>query len=114
MGAVEKKGIMIKSAAGVFTAFYEYEADHDKVLLEISRLPFIPDNNISDLRCLSIESWKALQSGQLSQKDAEKVDFYLTSDADKFVAFECRKSPLKHTLLLDTRSKRVLHKVEIM
>lgn len=114
MGAIEKKGIMIKSSTGFFTAFYEYEADHDKVLLEISQLPCIRDNNVSDLKCLFVESWKALQSNYLSKKDAEKASFYLAANADQYVAFECRKSPIKHTLLLDTRSRKVLHKVELI
>ena len=114
MGAIEKHGVMIKSSTGLFTAFYEYEADHDKVLLEISRLPFIPDHNINDLKCLSIEPWKAIQTDQLSKRDAEKVSFFTSANADQYVAFECRKSPVKHTLLLDTRSRRVLHKIEII
>lgn len=112
IGAIEMQGIMIKSNGGLFTAFYEYEADHDKVLLEISKLPFFPDNNISDLKCLSIESWKAIQTGHLAKNDAEKVSFFTGANADQYVAYVCRKSPLKHTILLDTRSRNVLHKME--
>lgn len=114
MGAVEKKGIMIKSPSGIFTAFYEYEADQDIVLQEISKLSFLRDNNISDLSCHPIEAWQALHVNSLTKKEIAATSFFFKCDADQYVAFECRKSPMKHTLLLDTHSKRILHKVEMI
>lgn len=115
MGAVEKNGVVIRYADGSSTAYYEYEAEQDRVLEAIGKLPFVKSNAVSDFACNAMPGVAPFVSRTAVWSDSKIALQFLSSiNTNQFVAFECRKYPAKHTLLLDTRSKRILHKVEMM
>lgn len=105
-----KHGVRFSTGQSDFFLF-EYEADHDVVLNEIAGLPASIYYNYTDMQCLQAGTKEVMTRNQSYLVDCPKeaVAFGFPGVPDEYVAFTCRKPPYEHTLLLHTRSKKVIH-----
>lgn len=94
--------------------YFEYEANEMDTLKMIASLPFVVDNNISNVAPVRMES----NSNPLdvnptfTEEIRDAIAFFSNAKAEEFTFYECVKSPMKHTLLVSKTSSRILHKVE--
>ena len=104
------------SRADKVSFYFEYEADHTKVLSLLASMSFRLDNNNSSVQCglMNSESNPLLCFGALSQVERDASSFFWSANATDYTFYECTKSPLKHTMLVSKTSSRILHRVEMI
>lgn len=108
-------GIKIKYLSGHERQYFVYEADERSVIRVISQLKFTPYGKYSDTICRKINPGELTTMKQsISKSEYESSSFFWDVDAEKFDLYECIKSPYKHTLLIDPKSNRVLHRIELI
>lgn len=106
-------GIQVKYPTGKYACYFEYKADPEAVLGAISSQPFSRYASLADTQCreVSYEQLKELKT-TVSGFEVENSTTFWMADEKEFEVYECLKSPLKHTLLIDAKTNRVLHRVE--
>lgn len=108
-------GIKIKYLSGHERQYFVYDADERSVIRALSQLKFTPYGKYSDTICRKINPGELTTMKQsISTAEYENSSFFWDVDAEKFDLYECIKSPYKHTLLVDPKSNRVLHRIELI
>lgn len=108
-------GIKLKYLSGLESQYFAYHADKRLVIRAISQLKFTPYGKYSDTICRKINPGELTTMKQsISKSEYESSSFFWDADAEKFDLYECIKSPYKHTLLIDPKSNRVLHRIELI
>ena len=107
-------GLKVKYPTGKYACYFEYTADRETVLDAISSQPFSRYASLADTKCreISFEQLKQLKT-TVSGFEIENSTSFWTAEEKEFEVYECLKSPLKHTLLVNTKTNRVLHRVEL-
>jgi hypothetical protein len=110
----ELKGVKATYVTGRYTCYFEYNANQHDLLKAINTLPFDINTRLSDTLCRKIEREFSLSGKQiLSREEIESSAFFWNINPEDFTYYECIKSPMRHTILLDKHSNRILHRVEI-
>jgi hypothetical protein len=105
-------GLKVKYMTGRYTSYFEYEADGDQVLLAISRLPFSRYAERADTLCIRMDyRYLEVMKKNISDTEYENTSTFWTA-GDAFEVYECNKEPYLHTVLIDRRSNKILHRVE--
>jgi hypothetical protein len=104
------------SKADKVSYYFEYEADHTKVMELLASMPFQLDDNKSSVQCglMNSDTNPLLYAAALSKVERDASDFFWAAQPTEFVFYECTKSPLKHTMLVSKNSSRILHRVEVI
>jgi hypothetical protein len=108
-------GLKVQYYSGVYTSYFEYEADKSLLLETISELPFPMNSNLSDTHCRRI-SLQALitQRKTVSAIELESASHFWQSLETDYEIFECIKAPFRHTLQVAKNSNQVLHRIELL
>jgi hypothetical protein len=104
------------SQADKVSYYFEYEADHTKVMELLATMPFQLDDNKSSVQCglMNSDTNPLLYAATLSKAERDASDFFWAAQPSEYVFYECTKSPLKHTMLVSKNSSRILHRVEVI
>jgi hypothetical protein len=109
----EKQGIVLAFRPGESTAYFEYEADPKVVLSVIADLPFSAYGHVADTCVLPVQSEGVLNgANSLSNQQQLSTAFFFDNDLADFDAYECRKPPFRHFILVQKGTHRILHKIE--
>lgn len=110
----ELKGVKASYISGRYTCYFEYNANQQDLLKVINTLPFDINTRLSDTVCRKMDGEFSL-SGQriLSNQEIASSAFFWNINPEDFTYYECIKSPMRHTILLDKHSNRILHRIEI-
>jgi hypothetical protein len=106
---IEHQGIRLQRALGATTYYFEYSADHQTVLKEISTLPFAADSARADTQVRMIAGEIELRKIERLLKDESIIKDFSIDALDGYTAYECLKTPQHHILLLSKNSDRVIH-----
>lgn len=110
----ELKGVKATYVTGRYTCYFEYNANQQEVLRAIDILPFDINTRLSDTQCRKMDSDFSLSGKHiLSNQEINSSAFFWNINTEDFIYYECIKSPMRHTILLDKHSNRVLHRIEI-
>lgn len=110
----ETKGIKAIYKSGRYTCYFEYQANQQDILKIINLLPFNTNTRLSDTQCRNMNQTFSLNGKRIrSEKEIESSAFFWDINPEDFVYYECIKSPMRHTLLLDKYSNRILHRIDI-
>lgn len=108
-------GLKVKYASGLYTDYFEYDADRNQLLATIAELPFTIQGVVADTRChpLSFEEM-IIQKQNLSPTEVSSAEFFWITDPTSVELFECVKPPFRHTLQVVKNSNRILHRIEFL
>jgi hypothetical protein len=108
-------GLKIQYYSGLHNSYFEYDAEKDVVLDAISALPFPMNAGISDTRCRTI-SFQILNSikKNISSTELTSASRFWDTVESEYQVFECIKPPYKHILQIETDTKRILHRIELL
>ncbi len=111
----EVSGIKVKYLSGHENRYFEYVAEKQLVLRVISHLPFTKYSVFSDTNCRRI-SFNDLNTvrEKISETEYENSLSFWNADPGSIEVYECIKSPLRHTLLFDSKSNHVTHRIEVL
>jgi len=110
----ELKGVKASYVTGRYTCYFEYNTNQQDLLRAINTLPFDMNTRLSDTQCRKIEGNFSVNGKRArSDREVESSSFFWNINPDDFTYYECIKSPMRHTLLLDKHSNRILHRIEI-
>ena len=108
----QRKKVTYKS--GKSTCYYEYEAKGDNLLSVITRLPFkLKTHARIDSTYRAMNTPFSL-SGQeiLTKEEITASAFFWRIDPDEFDYYECLKDSDRHTVLINKKTKQILHRIE--
>ncbi len=108
-------GLKVQYYSGLHNSYFEYDADNDRLLEEISSLPFPMNSNLSDTRCrlISLQSLNTLKKN-ISTAELESAYRFWDTNGSDYRIFECIKPPYKHILQLESGTNHVLHRIELL
>jgi hypothetical protein len=108
-------GLKVKYASGLYSDYFEYDADRNLLLVTIAELPFTIQGVVADTRChpLSFEEMM-VHKQNLSPTEISSAEFFWTTDPTSIDVFECIKPPFRHTLQVGRNSNRILHRIEFL
>lgn len=110
----ELKGVKVSYASGRYTCYFEYNANQQDILKVINTLPFDINTRLSDTLCRKMDEEFSLNGKRIrSNQEIASSSFFWNINPNNFTYYECIKSPMRHTLLLDKHSNRILHRIEI-
>ncbi len=110
----ELKGVKATYVTGRYTCYFEYSANQQELLRAINILPFNMNTRLSDTQCRKIDRDFSLNGKRTrSDQEVESSSFFWNINPEDFTYYECIKSPMRHTILLDKHSNRILHRIEI-
>jgi len=109
----ELHGVRASYLSGKTVSYFEYDTDPEKLLTFISCLPFKKTDAVSDTVC-HLQNFTFSQSGRelLSGEELTSAAFFWKINPDDYLYYECLKSPARHTILINKKTKRVLHRIE--
>jgi hypothetical protein len=108
-------GLKIQHYNGLYTSYFEYEADKNLLLNTISALPFRMDDKKADTRCHLISRGDLEDIKQnLQPQELENSSFFWNADPSDLKVFECVKPPFRHTIQMKRNSNRILHRIELL
>ncbi|NJM26710.1 MAG: hypothetical protein HC859_15760 [Bacteroidia bacterium] len=109
-------GVRIRYADGTSSYYFEYETDHEKLLTAVGHSGFAAYARLADTRCreISFDDAHTDYKRGMTSLQAEETSFFRNINRTDYNFFECVKTPLKHTLVLDKRSNRTLHRVDVI
>jgi hypothetical protein len=107
-------GLKIQHHNGLYTSYFEYDADKNLLLNTISALPFRMNDTKADTRChpISVADLEAIKEN-LQPQELENTSFFWNTDHSKVKVFECIKPPYKHILQIESGSNHILHRIEL-
>ena len=109
----EVKGVKATYVTGKSTAYFEYIANHHELLMLMNTLPFNINAPLSDTVCRKMSKEFSLRGKLiLSDQEIESSAFFWNINPEDFTYYECIKSPMRHTILFDKHSNRILHRIE--
>ncbi len=110
----ELKGVKATYVSGRYTCYFEYNANQQEVLRAIDILPFDINTRLSDTQCRKMDGDFSLSGKRiLSNQEINSSAFFWSINPEDFTYYECIKSPMRHTILLDKYSNKILHRIEI-
>jgi hypothetical protein len=106
-------GFKVTHPGGAFVTYFEYDANSNDVLTMLAHSPFSMYAAKSDTtaRTISFSELEALRQ-YVTAEEFENAAAFWTATAEDFEAFECVKAPLRHTVLVHKRTRKVLHRIE--
>jgi hypothetical protein len=106
-------GVKIKYNSGNYASYFEYEADREVLLKTMASLPFPKYAIKADTVCYQV-SYRDLASirQRITPTEYEASAFFWDTAIDEYDVFECLKSPMRHTLLISKRTKKIYHRIE--
>jgi len=114
LSAKEVNGIKINYKSGKHTCYYEYEADGNTLLSVITRLPFKLKTHAridSTYRTMnapfSLSGMKVLTEAEIAA-----AAFFWKINPYEFYYYECQKDTDRHTILINKKTKEILHRIE--
>jgi hypothetical protein len=106
-------GTQIKYTTGQYACYFEYQADPGQLLQMLSNLPFPRYAHAADTTCYAIPVEDIIaQKNLVRTAEYEASTTFWDVDAKEYTAYTCLKPPLRHTLLVNNRSRQVLHRIE--
>lgn len=109
----ELNGVRVSYPTGKYTCYFEYYADQNDMLKALNALPFDINTRLSDTRCRKMETDFSLSGKRTrTHQEIESSEFFWNIQAKEFTYYECLKTPMRHTLLFDKYSNRILHRIE--
>jgi hypothetical protein len=106
---IEQQGIRLQRALGATTYYFEYTANHQQLLREMSILPFAIDSVRADIQIRLIAGRIELEKIQQLLKEESITKDFSVDAIDSYKAYECIKGPQHHILLLSKNSDTVIH-----
>lgn len=104
-------GTKVKYMTGHYASYFEYEADGDDVLRMIGNLPFSMEAVRADTTCLKMDKRHLdLIRDKISPQEYENASAFWSA-GDDFEIYACVKYPYLHTVLINRKSNKVLHRV---
>ena len=91
--------------------YFDYEADPEKVLSELSKVGFFLSDTRSDTTSRKITFDDLVIDPLLAESEYYYASSFWNVDRSKFEVYECIKTPMKHQVLIDRQSNRILHRV---
>jgi hypothetical protein len=112
----EVNGVKASYTSGRSTSYHEYEVSSvEKLLVSISSLPFKNTNAINDTTCRAINTVFSLSGKDIvSEEEIKAADFFWRINPADYDYYECIKTPMRHTILINKKTRRVLHRIETM
>lgn len=109
----EIRGIKAAYPSGAFTCYFEYDAEPAEMLKLISMLPFKRNGMSSDTIVRPMES-EFSTSGKtlLTEEEISSSEFFWNIDPRQYSYYECVKNPVRHTILVNKNTGRILHRIE--
>ena len=108
-------GIKIRDLQGHDIRYFEYQAEASHLLHCISRMPFNKNYPVADTVCRKISYDELrLAAGNLSATELNSTSFFSTAHESRMEIYECLKSPMKHHILIDKATHKVLHRIEFI
>jgi hypothetical protein len=104
-------GIKIKDLRGHEVRYFEYQADHQILLRALSHMPFEKYALLSDTVCRRI-TFNELSTINISSIEREASSFFWNSTEDEYELYACIKSPMKHWVLINRSSRKIIHRIE--
>jgi hypothetical protein len=104
-------GIKIKDLQGHEVRYFEYQADRDILLKALSHTPFEKYALLSDTVCRRI-TFNELSTINISPAERKASSFFWDSEEDEYEVYACIKSPMKHWVLINRSSRKILHRIE--
>ncbi len=113
LGIGQVNGVKLQYGTSRYTSYYAYNADPDKVIAALSRLPFTKYAVVADTTCYqsSFEVLAEMQQG-LSDVELKNGAFFWNAPREEFEVYECLKTPARHTVLINRRLGLVYHRIE--
>lgn len=109
------EGIKIQYHNGLYTSYFEYQADPDAVINTISQLSFPIHASFADTTCRPLGfALMELIRNQISLIERETTENFWTVDQKNFNVYECIKGSFRHTLQISKTSTRIFHRIEFM
>jgi hypothetical protein len=108
-------GVKVKYLSGHESRYFAYEADPDLVIRAISQIPFLPYTKYSDTHCrkISCEDLEVIRQN-IPTMELSSSSFFWTALSKPPEAYECIKSPYRHTLLIERESNLIFHRMELI
>jgi hypothetical protein len=107
------KGVKVFYPSGSNVSYFEYKADAKKLIDVIGRLPFKKCNEVADTLCRKMELPYSLAASKvLSKEELMAANFYWKINVIDYDYYECLKSPMRHTILVNRNNGRILHRIE--
>lgn len=107
------QGVKIIYQSGAEVSYFEYKADAKKIIDAVSKLPFKKCNATADTLCRKIEIPYSLSGSKvLSKEELVATSFYWEINVKEYDYYECLKSPMRHTILINRNNGRILHRIE--
>lgn len=108
-------GIKVKYLNGTESRYFEYTAEKQSAIRAVSQLPFTKYCTVSDTHCRRISIDDIVSTRQtISATEYEHSAFFWNADPTRVEVYECIKSPFRHTLLIDSKSNHVIHRIEVL
>ncbi|WP_133259605.1 hypothetical protein [Pseudochryseolinea flava] len=96
-----------------YVSYFDYQASESDVLTMLATLPFSKYAMVADTTAYKIDlRFLELERTQVTAEEMETAFDFWNATADEYTAYECRKFPWKHTVLVNNRTRRVLHRIE--
>lgn len=92
--------------------YFEYRGDKHEVLDALAQLGFSKNSARADTRCRTLESSRFIEMrGVIREEERNQADFFWGIEPDEYNIYECLKTPLRHLVLIEKNSDKVLHLV---
>lgn len=115
LGLSDVTGVKIQYIDGRSASYFTYSAGRDIALNTIAGLPFSKGSKLADTLCRPVATEALLHEyAGLSTTESQHADFFWQALKQNVEAFECIKTPWKHTLLVNKTSGQVLHRIEFL
>ena len=105
-------GLKVQYYSGLYTSYYEYDADKDLVLKTVSELPFFQSASIADTLCREIPVVQLIPPWEDLSANSELTMPDLQNEVTQI--FECLKPPYRHTVVVSKNSNHIYHRIEFL
>ena len=114
LSAKEINGVKVSYKSGKSTRYYEYEADGNNLLSVITRLPFrLKTHALIDTTYRAMNIPFSLSGKEvLSEEEITATSFFWKINPAEFDYYECLKDSDRHTVLINKKTKQILHRIE--
>jgi hypothetical protein len=105
-------GTKVKYMTGHYASYFVYDADGEDVLSMIANLPFSMNAVTADTTCLRMDRHHLeLIREKISAQEYENAAAFWSA-GDDFEIYACSKYPYMHTVLINRKSNKVLHRID--
>ncbi len=108
-------GLKYKYVTGLYSSYFEYQADPALLLETLSALPFSMHGDMADTHCHAATFQEFdLSRQKLTLAEYESESFFWDIDRAEVELFECRKPPFLHTIQITKRTNRIFHRIQFI